>query len=199
MIVYTRWDYVDRDSDIAHHLWTCYPDGRNPRALHGNYPLRRESRPWIELGIRTVPGSQKYIATTAAHHGHAFGSLVMIDLRVADEGAMSQPTRLTPEVPLPESEGKPAACMVYGTPWPLGEDDYLCACDPQGKNHGIYWIDRFGDKELIYRDPQISSISPVPLRPRPCPPLLPERTVQTVAAGVGVNLRGIARLGPANQ
>ena len=38
-IVYTRWDYVDRDDCIAHHLWTCYPDGRDPRSPHGNYPL----------------------------------------------------------------------------------------------------------------------------------------------------------------
>ena len=25
MIVYTRWDYVDRDTNIAHHIWTCFP------------------------------------------------------------------------------------------------------------------------------------------------------------------------------
>ena len=37
-IVYTRWDYVDRDTNIAHHLWTCLPDGRDPRSPHGNYP-----------------------------------------------------------------------------------------------------------------------------------------------------------------
>jgi hypothetical protein len=29
MIAYTRWDYLDRDDCIAHHLWTCYPDGRD--------------------------------------------------------------------------------------------------------------------------------------------------------------------------
>ena len=27
MIVYTRWDYVDRDTNIAHHIWTCFPTG----------------------------------------------------------------------------------------------------------------------------------------------------------------------------
>ena len=39
MLVYSRWDYIDRDDCIAHHIWTCFPDGRNPRAPHGNYPL----------------------------------------------------------------------------------------------------------------------------------------------------------------
>jgi hypothetical protein len=181
MIVYTRWDYFDRDSDVAHHLWTCYPDGRDPRAWHGNYPRRREGRPWIEQNIRAIPGSQKYVATAAAHHGHAFGSLVLVDLRIPDDGAMSQLRRITPEVPFPESEGEPAACMVYGTPWPLSEDDYLCAYDPEGKNHGIYWIDRFGNRELIYRDATIGSVSPIPLRARPCPPILPDCTAQAAS------------------
>jgi hypothetical protein len=182
MIVYTRWDYVDRDSDVAHHLWTCFPDGRDPRAWHGNYPVQRESRPWIEQNIRAIPGSAKYVATAAAHHGHAFGSLILIDLRVPDDGAVSQLTRLTPEVPFPESEGQPRACMIYGTPWPLSENDYLCAYDSQATNHGLYWIDRFGNRELIYRDPTIASISPIPLRGRPMPPVLPEGTTATAAA-----------------
>lgn len=182
MVVYTRWDYVDRDTNIAHHIWTCFPDGRDPRSLHGNYPARRETRPWMEMSIRAIPDSHKFVATAAAHHGNAFGSLVMIDFRKQDDGMMSQLTRLTPDVPLPEAEKniRPIEeCMVYGTAWPLSEDDYLCAYDRHAKNHGIYWIDRFGNKELIYRDPSIPSMSPIPLRARPKPPVIPSQTVQT--------------------
>ena len=79
MLVYTRWDYVDRDTNIAHHLWTCYPDGRDPRSFHGNYPRRRESRPWMEMNIRAIPGSNKYVFSAGAHHGHEFGSLCLLD------------------------------------------------------------------------------------------------------------------------
>ncbi|NQT52180.1 discoidin domain-containing protein, partial [bacterium] len=25
MLVYSRWDYVDRDTNVAHHIWLCYP------------------------------------------------------------------------------------------------------------------------------------------------------------------------------
>ena len=183
MLVYTRWDYVDRDTNIAHHIWTSYPDGRDPRSFHGNYPERRESRPWMEMSIRAIPNSQKFVAVTGAHHGHAFGSLVMIDPHAEDDNSMSQLTRLTPEVPFPEAEATPIAnYMIYGTPWPLSEDDYLCAYDPGAKNHGIYWIDRFGNRELIYRDPQIASIDPIPVRPRQLPPVIPDQTVQTLAA-----------------
>lgn len=179
MLVYTRWDYVDRNTNVAHHIWSCYPDGRDPRSYHGNYPERRESRPWMEMDIRAVPGSHKYVATAAAHHGHAYGSLVLIDYRPLDDGAMSQLERLTPDVPFPESEGGKALIrprMAYGTAWPLGEDDFLCVYDRQAANRGIYWIDRFGNRELLYRDPAISCLSPIPLRPRPCPPTIPDRT-----------------------
>jgi len=184
MVVYTRWDYVDRDTNVAHHIWTCFPDGRDPRSFHGNYPIRRETRPWMEMSIRAIPDSHTFIATAAAHHGNAFGSLVLIDHRLDDDNASSQLTRLTPDVPFPEAEKhiKPIKeCMVYGTPWPLSEDDYLCVYDKNAQNHGIYWIDRFGNKELIYRDPSIPCMSPIPLRPRLKPPVIPTATVQTAA------------------
>ncbi|MDR0869399.1 MAG: hypothetical protein LBN39_01255 [Planctomycetaceae bacterium] len=44
MLVYTRWDYTDRENCLGSNFWTCFPDGRNPRAPHGNYPL-----PWHTL------------------------------------------------------------------------------------------------------------------------------------------------------
>jgi hypothetical protein len=185
MIIYTRWDYIDRDTNIAHHPWTCRPDGGDPRALRGNYPVRRESRPWMEMDIRAVPGSHKFVATAAAHHGHAFGSLVLIDPHIEDDGAESQLTRLTPEVPYPESEAqiKPIPqTMIYGTPWPLSETDYLCVYDSEGGQRGIYWIDRFGNKELIHRDPAVSAHNPIPLQTRPMPPVIPDQTLQTAEA-----------------
>jgi len=188
MLVYTRWDYVDRDTNIAHHIWSSFPDGRDPRSFHGNYPLKREARPWMEMDIRAVPGSHKFVATAAAHHGHAFGSLVLIDPRVPDDNVMAQLERLTPEVAFPEAEGGKGAIaglMVYGTPWPLSEDDYLCAYDSAAKNHGLYWIDRFGNRELIYRDPAIASLSPFPVAARPRPPVIPDRTTQAADARDG--------------
>jgi hypothetical protein len=107
----------------------------------------------------------------------------MIDSRFEDDRAMSQLTRLTPDTPFPEAEAKPIRnYMRYGTPWPLSEDDYLCVYDADAKNRGIYWIDRFGNRELLYRDPSISALSPIPLRLRRKPPVIPIGTVQTARA-----------------
>jgi hypothetical protein len=188
MLVYTRWDYVDRDSDAAHHIWHCYPDGRDPRSYHGNYPEQREVRPWMEMSIRAVPGSQKYVAVAAPHHGEAYGSLVLIDLRTRDDRAMGQVRRLTPEVPFPESEAAPGVphakgkhspqAEAYGTPWPLSEDFYLGVYDAGRKNYGLYLLDSFGNRELLYRDDALACLDPIPLKPRPRPPVLPVQTAQ---------------------
>jgi len=183
MIVYTRWDYVDRDSDIAHHAWLTTPDGRDARAFHGNYPVDRTLRPWMEMNIRAIPGSRKYVATAAPHHGQAYGSLVLLDPAVEDDNAMSQLKRLTPEVAFPESE---KGRWIFATAWPLNEDYYLCAYDPAAKTHGLYLADSFGNRELIYRDPEIGCLNPIPLRPRSALPVVPAPT-----ATAGTDAEGI--------
>ena len=145
--------------------------------MQGNF-APRNARPDMELSCRMIPCSQKFVATAAPHHGQAFGSLVTIDPEVPDDDAMSAVKRITPDVGFPESQGGREA---YGTAWPLNEDYYLCvydatiACGAPGMagDYGIYLIDSWGNKELIYRDPQIGCQSPIPLKPRPKPPVPP--------------------------
>ena len=191
-IVYTRWDYVDRDSDIAHHPWICNPDGRDPRALHGNYPDVRESRPWMELSIRAVPGSPRFVAVAAAHHGENYGSIVLVDPRLEDDGACRQLKRVTPEVHFPESELAPGVPgpthrsgnrggQVYGQPWPLSEDFYLVVYDPEGKHYGLFLLDSFGNRIHLYTDPEVPCLDPIPLKPRTRPPVIPIQTTQARA------------------
>ncbi len=191
MVVYTRWDYVDRDSDIAHHLWLTTPDGRDPRSFHGNYPTVRESRPWMEMSIRAIPNSHRYVSVAAPHHGQAYGSLVLIDHQVEDDRSMSQAKRLTPDVHFPESETRPglpsyskrsvAPAMAFGTPWPLSENYYLCVYDAASQHHGLYLIDGFGNRELLFRDPRVPCLDPIPLQARHRPPVIPSRTQQARA------------------
>lgn len=179
MVIYTRWDYVDRGNIQAHHPWITTPEGHDARAIQGNYGISKESRPTMEMDLRSIPGSHKYIATAAAHHGQAYGSLVLIDPRIKDDDAMAPLRRPTPEVPFPEAEIQYNNGQVYATAWPLSEYFYLCVYDGDGSarrgtknNYGIYLVDAFGNKELISRDPAISCLSPIPLRPRKKPPVL---------------------------
>jgi len=179
MIIYSRWDYVDRGDCIAHHPWITTPDGRDARAIQGNYPTSRNARPDQEMDLRAIPGSQKLVATASPHHGQAFGSLVTVNPNVADDGAMGPLKRLTPEVRFPEVER--GGSGSYGNAWPLSEKYYLCAYAKRGTrrgggNYGLYLIDCFGNKELLHMDQRIGSISPIPLRARTRPPVLPHQT-----------------------
>ena len=207
MIVYTRWDYVDRNSNAAQHLWTCYPDGRDPRSPHGNYvhpfttiegsnfgPGVFTTRPCCEWHIRAIPrsagysGSSKYVATAGPHHGEPFGALVLIDTAIKDDGLMSQVKRITPNR-FPESEVNAKKSWDYGTPWPLSEDFYLV-------NYwdGLYLLDKFGNHELICKasNKALRPVEPIPLRARPEPPVIPTRTWQGRRAASGAPKATIA-------
>ncbi|MCP4375014.1 MAG: hypothetical protein GY794_02365 [bacterium] len=198
MIIYTRWDYVDRHGCTVHHPWITTPDGRDSRSVHGNFSPRRQ-RADMELDVRAIPGSRKYIATAAPHHGQAFGSLIIIDPRIPDDrDAMAPVKRLTPDVAFPESQG---GAQVYATAWPLSENYYLCVYDPNMKpgagrqggkairgKYGIYLVDAFGNKELIYRNPAIACQNPMPLRPRKKPPIIPDNSTRVFASAGGATL-----------
>ena len=183
MIVYTRWDYMDRGHSQAHHPWITTPDGCDARAIQGNYGLSMNARPFMEMDVRQIPLSPRYVATAAAHHGQAYGSFVVLDPRVRDDDAMAPLKRLTPDVPFPEAERE--GRQVYATAWPLSEEFYLCVYDAEAaakrgpkNNFGIYLLDAWGNKELLYRDPAISCLSPVPLAARPAPPVVPHVTAE---------------------
>ncbi len=177
MLVYTRWDYVDRDSDVAHHIWISYPDGRDPRSYHGNYPINRRARPWMEMSIRAIPGSHRYISTAAPHHGQAYGSLIMIDQNIPDDNFMSQVKRITPDIPFPESEW---GAEAYGTPWPLNENFYLAVYDSDEAHYGIWLVDAFGNRVEIFTHPDMPALDPIPFRKHPAPPAIPPMRIPSI-------------------
>jgi hypothetical protein len=184
MVVYTRWDYVDRGFNQAHHGWTTTPDGRDPRAIHGNFSPNQGARPHFEISLRAIPGSSKYMGTAACHHGQAYGSIILVDPLMPDDNAMAPVKRMTPDQLFPEAEigthGPPAN---YAAPYPLSEHFFLCVYDQNSRsnagtnnNYGIYLVDAFGNKELIYRDDEISCLDPLPVKARPVPPVIPHLT-----------------------
>ena len=191
MVVYTRWDYVDRGAGQAHHAWTCFPDGRDPRELNGNTRIHLNTSPKMEMNVRQIPGSRKYVATSTPHHGWAAGSLLIIDPAVPDDGEMSAIRRLTPEQPFPEAEffsWQNRMSGAYATAWPLGEKYFLCAYD--GNANGLYAVkmrkrryaitllDAFGNKVRLWEHPTISCLDPMPMGARKRPPIIPHQTLE---------------------
>ncbi len=183
-IVYSRWDYVDRSAANFHGLWVSNPDGTNPIALFGNYTTRINAC----FQPRTIPGSDRIIFVAGAHHADVGGSLVVLDTRksVLDprsgEDVFEAIEVLTPEVCFPEAPGWPKS--YFHSPWPLSENYFLVSFsfDPlpgmgpgekRDTETGIYLMDRFGNLELLYREAGISCMYPIPLVPRPEPPVIP--------------------------
>ncbi len=181
-ILYSRWDYIDRDNMPFMSLWAINPDGTNARLVYGN----ATHTPHCTFEPRCIPGSPKIVFTASAHHDQTKGSLVLLDPSRGTEGP--EPiTRLTPEVPFPEIEGWPLT--YYANPWPLSERFYLVTWGDEGTmvpsreqgwsrwhsvdrppdGMGLYLLDAEGSLELLYRDPEISCVTPIPLRPRPRP------------------------------
>ena len=196
MIVYTRWDYVDRGSGQAHHAWTCFPDGRDPRELNGNTRINAKTTPRMEMNIRQIPGTRKYVSTAAPHHGWAAGSLIVIDPSVPDDGEMSAIRRITPEQPFPEAEQnnfRNRNSGAYATAWPLSEKYYICAYDGnangmytvpmRGRRYAITLVDVFGNKTRLYSHPAISCLDPMPLLARKRPPVIPHKTLEGAPRG----------------
>ncbi|MBI2433590.1 MAG: discoidin domain-containing protein [Candidatus Hydrogenedentes bacterium] len=183
-VFYARWDYIDRYNADFMSLWSTNPDGTNAQLVYGNYT----AKPQCIFEARAIPGSPKMVFTATAHHSITGGSLVLLDRRRGTE--YDKPlTRLTPEVCFPETEGEPAS--YYANPWPLSEEHYLVSWadlalpphkfmkpdDPRNPANaaGIYLYDAYGNLNLLYRDPRISSVDPIPLQATSPPHQLPDQ------------------------
>ncbi len=191
-IVYTRWDYVDRSAANFHGLWISNPDGSSPVSLFGNYTMRINAC----YQPRAIPGSSRVLFVAGAHHADVGGSLVIVDpARVkldpkTGEDDFSSLEVLTPEVCFAEANGWPKS--YFHSPWPLSENYFLVSFsfDPlpgmssgekRDTHTGLYYFDRWGNLELLYRDEEASSMYPVPLAARQKPPVIPS----TVDARLG--------------
>jgi len=182
-LVYTRWDYVDRSAANYHGIWSSHPDGTNPSILFGNYTQRINAC----FQPRAIPGSSRIAFIAGAHHADVGGALVIFDpARHHLDGGTGQDRFeaievITPEVCFPEAPGW--SHSYFHSPWPLSENYFLVSFSfeplpgmgsrvKQDTSTGIYYLDRFGNMELLYREAGISSMYPIPLAARPRPPVI---------------------------
>lgn len=204
-IGYTRWEYQERNLTQIQSLWFVRPDGTWADALFKQHM----NDPWALEDVRSIPNTpgRKFVAIAAGHHTLAAGPVVVISAAAG----LNSPAGLrivTPGVSPPEGgmSGTPVdeggVCDDgghYMTPWPLSDKYFLAAYSylntwPKGapeyyrgldeKGYALYLIDVFGNKELIYRDPEISCFTPIPLRPRIRPPIITDTTDPTLPYAV---------------
>jgi len=63
-VLYTRWEYVNRDPVVFHHLWMMNPDGTSQKIYYGNMHPGG-----VFIDARPIPGTDKVIFIHSPGHG----------------------------------------------------------------------------------------------------------------------------------
>jgi len=177
-ILWTRSEYLDKGADFGHTLWSVRPDGTHPELVFGN------NTPNCYSQAHEVPGTQELVCTLMSHGDHK-GPIALIDRTKGpfDTGAI---TNITPDT-RPHYQMDRSHDNTFRDPYPVSPDHFLVTHNPDNQhNWCLYVIDRYGNRELLYVDLEISSKHPSPLRARPRPPVLPSTLDAKLAAqGLG--------------
>ena len=177
-IVFTRWEYTNRHEMLFHMLWWCRPDGTEISNFYGNDTLH----PMMVVEASAIPGTHKIVATAQGHHSYNTGTSVIIDTNLGDNGE-APVTKLTPETPYSETAGWPRPHFSH--PHAINAELFLVSranhpIHSQGRvppenGRAIYLVDTLGGREFIYENPDVAAFSPIAVRKRLRPPVLPNR------------------------
>lgn len=183
-IVYMRWDYQERGFGPTQPLWILNPDGTMNDGL---YKMHTLDSPLTLRDPRGIPGDERYIAIACGHHEHIEGALAIVDpnTHLNDTQAMEY---VTPDCSPTEGGYGPARTVaqggvqdrygLYHTPWALSPTSFLTSYAygaPASTSFAAYYIDVWGNKELLKRDRIFDVAVPIPLKKRPKPPVIVSR------------------------
>ncbi|HPD13342.1 MAG TPA: hypothetical protein PLE19_00230 [Planctomycetota bacterium] len=173
-ILHGRWEYVDKNALTQQSLWTIFPDGTNETALFANNMVHPEAT----LDARPVPDAPHLIASTfAPHNSTPTGTVAIINTHVSKNSPDAIYNFETPNDP---TNDRGLSCE----PWPISRDVLLYSGRPPGaKRNALMMIDREGNREVIYSDPDICCFTPMLVKPRPVPPVLASSKEREKAAG----------------
>ena len=163
-IIWTRSEYIDKGANYGHTLWAMRPDGTHPELIYGNNTRN------CAVNGRQVPGTTEISCTLISHFGDFNGPVALVDVAKGRFNPRAA-TSITPDVRYTYDRGWPRR-ECFRDPVPVARDYFLVSHAPWDR-FGLYVIDRYGNREILYLDPAIGSMCPAPLRPVPRPPTLP--------------------------
>ena len=194
-ILFLRWEYQERHLWNTHTLWTARPDGTMTDAF---YKQHIDHSPMSLREARQAHGTHTVAAIACGHHNWDQGAVFLVNSTKGTNNADAM-RNLTPGVYLTEGGYGPVKAVEQGGvqdagghymfPFPLSETAVLAAYSyripewESGRNFALYYLDAFGNKELIHREKRLSVAYLSPLRPTPCPPVLRELDSPTPASG----------------
>jgi hypothetical protein len=198
LIAYLRWEYQERNFMDVHSVWTIKPDGSMADALFKQHLFQPHS-------VRQATGigdGTRMIAVAAGHHWLPQGPLVLLNpaagvnnpegievltqgMRVNEGGVPGKP---------PKEGGRKEVDGFYTDPIALSPTCYMASYafmspparryggsfgDVDSNGYGLYLVDIYGNKELLYRDSFMGVYGAQPLRSRQKPPVLTGTTDRT--------------------
>lgn len=194
-IVYTRWDYLDRDPEKFRDLWVMNPDGTGQMVLFGGV-----GRPYPDFFAKCdalpIPGAAgKVVSVFSPAFGRRenAGNVMVVDFE-SGPGDWSAAKQISPNVPdLGWSTGSGQGRKGFRDPYPLSEDCFLVA-----KDKSLLILDGRGTTQEFYQGDKMVH-DPRVIRPRPREPVIPTRTDPRKAAGQliltdvyrGRNMKGV--------
>jgi len=206
LIAYLRWEYQERHFWDVHSVWTVRPDGTMSDALfkqHLGAPTSvRDARSIpgssklvaIAAGHHCLPKGPVVILNPTKGLNEEAGIQILTKGPQPQERSKTWKRKATWDSNTVPEGGVNDAGGHYMTPYALSEKVYLASYGYGSKNAvryrhyksdvdsnglGVYLIDAFGAKELIYRDPLRSVYSVVPFRKRKTPSAMPDATDYT--------------------
>ena len=188
-ILYTRWEYVDKEVNRLQSLWTVNPDGTAANTYWGN-----QSRwPDMLMNAHPIPETQKVLFQAPGHHNCYDGPIGVVD----QSQGMNYPDgvyTLTPHIPWaevgkgPQDKTYNAECQAptcyqaFQTPFPISKELFLVSArlgespvlqrDPAPGWFNLYLMDYDGNMELLYTG-SYNILHAQPVRPRKWPGTIP--------------------------
>jgi len=202
-VLYLRWDYTGICHIFLRQLMTMNPDGTKQLALYG-------SNSWYPNSLyfpRPIPGSNRLVCILSGYHGvHRMGQLVIVDPRAGwydEHGIVRRITgRGKPIQPKIRDNLVDGDWPMFLHPYPLS-DKYFLVSGWMNKTSswGIYLADIFDNLVLVHQSPDYALLEPIPVQPRPTPPILQDQveldkdegTVYISDIYTGEGLKGVPR------
>jgi len=191
-VVYTRWEYSEKNVMRIQGLWTTNPDGANVEVLWGNMSTWPDNL----LNPRPIPGSNRIMFSGVGHHNVFASSIGIINPGEGREYPFGL-TKVTADVSFGESGDGPhrlprasekyhstGAFGSYTHAYPVSPNLFLVSAHPgrlKGRGHinpkdlnrfRLYLMDMDGNMALLYSGVE-NIFHAMPVMPREKPPVRP--------------------------
>jgi formylglycine-generating enzyme required for sulfatase activity len=182
-VVYSRWEYTDLPHYFSRLLMRMNPDGTNQREYYGSNSYWPNAMYWP----RPIPGHPTMVSCViSGHHGVSrAGEMVLFDPargRHEAEGAVQKiPGYGKKVVPVTMDQLVSRVWPRFAAPYPLAEPEtnlgagkYFLACvkENEWSTWDLCLVDVFDNITPLLRG---GYMTPIPLRPRPKPQVIPPR------------------------